>query len=122
MRVNFMASVDLSPEWRTVEVPFVRLEPQGKVPEGTRFEPGELRMIGISTPYVLEGEAPPADVRFEIDDVEVVGAGEGSAAGPPDRRGRWRPSGSRPSRRFRHRLGRAATDPKGDASAAIFPT
>ena len=105
-----------------MSVPFVQLEPQGKVPEGTRFEPGELRMIGISTPYVLgvRHRRPMSASR------STMSRWSGPVRDRPP--GASGPKGTMATIRFAPlsaipTTGRVelATDPKGDASAGHLP-
>jgi hypothetical protein len=68
--VNFMTRVDAGPEWQLVEIPFSRLAPTGKVPEGTKWDPRALQVFGVTTPQTpAAGDPATGDIAFEIDDV-----------------------------------------------------
>ena len=74
--VNFMAEVEASADWKLVDVPFALLKPLGKVPEGTRWNPDAVEVLGVTTPQVRGAEAHAAGkVDFELDDVVLYGRG-----------------------------------------------
>jgi len=87
---NFMTRVDVGPDWTLVDVPFSKLVPTGKVPEGTHFDSHAVGVFGVTTPQVPDsGEHPSGHVEFQIDDVMfyATATGAGSLApvpvGPP---------------------------------------
>jgi hypothetical protein len=79
--INYMADVEPGAGWRQVDIPFARLAPLGKVPEGTRLNPGKIENLGITTPQLPSAEDRPAeDFAVEVDDIVLYGPGQGSAA------------------------------------------
>ena len=79
--INYMADIEPGAGWRLVEIPFARLTPLGKVPEGTRWNPGKIENFGITTPQMPSAEDRPAeDFAVEVDDIIFYGPGKGSAA------------------------------------------
>ena len=74
--VNYMAKVTLTPDWSTVEIPFSRLQPQGKGMENETWNPREARWLGVQT---IPGVSGP--FSFEMDDLAWVGE-DGSATAP----------------------------------------
>jgi hypothetical protein len=75
---NYMAPIEPGPEWRLVEVPFTRLAPVGKLPDGTKFA-GHAEVVGISTPQLPSADdRAQAPIDFEIDDVALYGSIEGA--------------------------------------------
>jgi hypothetical protein len=73
---NFMAPIEAGPEWKLVEVPLASLAPEGKVPEGTRFDPEAVQVLGVTTPQLPRGDDHPPDrVAFEVDDVTLYARG-----------------------------------------------
>lgn len=85
--INFMAAVDAGAEWKLIDVPFASLVPLGKVPEGTKWDPSAVEVLGITTPQVPRGsERGDGKVMFEVDDVSLYGPGTGKlepiATGP----------------------------------------
>lgn len=122
--MNYMAAIDAAGKWRVEEIPFSQLAPQGRVPEGARFSPEAVSALGITTPLIAADRGSPAsDVAFEIDDVTIYGRTESAiepvAVGPPGSVSiaRFTPQGSIP----RDGWVEIATDPAGDASAALLP-
>jgi hypothetical protein len=73
--VNFMARVPVGPDWQSVVVPFLKLEPQGKGVETTAWDPHDARWIGISS-------VPGAQGSFEVEVDDVAWSVHGSAAKP----------------------------------------
>ncbi|HEV8700426.1 MAG TPA: CIA30 family protein [Candidatus Polarisedimenticolia bacterium] len=74
--VNYMAKVTATPAWSTVEIPFSRLQPQGKGLENETWNPREARWLGVQT---IPGVSGPFSI--EIDDVAWIGE-DGSGAAP----------------------------------------
>jgi hypothetical protein len=76
--VNFMSRVEAGPDWQLVEIPFTRLAPSGKAPEGTRWNAKALQVFGVTTPQSPTGDdRSTGDVAFEIDDVIFYAQGGG---------------------------------------------
>ena len=75
-QVNYMMKVTATPAWSVLEVPFSRLQPQGKGLENEAWNPREARWLGVQT---VPGVSGP--FAFEIDDVAWTGEG-GSATAP----------------------------------------
>lgn len=74
--VNFMTRVDAGPTWRLVDVPFARLAPVGKVPEGAKWNAASVQVFGVTTPQApAAGDRTSGEIAFEIDDVAFYGAG-----------------------------------------------
>jgi hypothetical protein len=79
--INFMAEVDASPVWRSVDIPFASLAPQGKAPEGTRWSTDAVHVFGVTTPQIpRDAEGVTGDVALEVDDVVLYGRGKGNPA------------------------------------------
>ncbi|HKB07083.1 MAG TPA: CIA30 family protein [Candidatus Polarisedimenticolia bacterium] len=73
--INFMATVTAGKDWKTVEIPFSSLRPQGKGVENERWDPRDARFLGVQT---VPGQAGPFTI--EIDDVSWTGAEKPGAA------------------------------------------
>jgi hypothetical protein len=74
---NFMAEIGAGPEWKLVEVPFATLVPQGKVPEGTKWDPAAVEVFGVTTPQMPRGEERgEGNVDFQVDDIVLYGRGK----------------------------------------------
>jgi complex I intermediate-associated protein 30 (CIA30) len=121
---NFMAEIEAGSAWKTVEVPFDSLQPQGKVPEGTRWSPEAVQVFGVTTPQLPRGEErADGKVDFEIDDVTLYGPGpEGAkpvAAGSEGRISNvpFTPLASIPSSGWVE----LAVDPAGDGKKPSLP-
>ena len=86
--VNFMARVEAGPEWTVVEVPFTKLAPTGRAPEGAQVD--RERRAGLRRDDAADASAVDApiggDFAFEIDDVVFYGTTTGRlepvASGP----------------------------------------
>ena len=80
---NFMADVESSPVWRSVDIPFASLAPQGKVPEGTRWSTDAIQVFGVTTPQIArDAEGATGEVAFEVDDIVLYGHGTAVTAPP----------------------------------------
>jgi len=75
-QVNYMMKVTATPAWSTLEIPFSRLQPQGKGLENEAWNSREARWLGVQT---VPGVSGPFSI--EIDDVAWI-AGDGPAAAP----------------------------------------
>jgi len=65
---NYMAPIEVKPEWTLVEVPFSKLQrsPPGGPPPAPAFVPKDIIMVGVST-----GSRVPGKFQLEIDQVEL---------------------------------------------------
>ena len=75
-QVNYMMKATATPAWSTLEIPFSRLQPQGKGLENEAWNSREARWLGVQT---IPGVSGP--FAIEIDDVAWI-AGDGPAAAP----------------------------------------
>jgi hypothetical protein len=73
--VNFMSRVTATPEWRSVVVPFARLEAQGKQATPASWDPRDARWIGVSS-------VPGAEGLFEVEVDDVAWSAPDPAAKP----------------------------------------
>jgi len=76
--VNFMARVEAGSEWTVVDVPFTKLAPIGRAPEGARWTASAAQVFGVTTPQTPVVDAPiGGEFAFEIDDVVFYGTKTG---------------------------------------------
>lgn len=121
---NFMADVEAGSDWQMVEIPFSRLAPLGKVPEGTRWNGDAVSAFGVTTPQLRGGESTlDGRADFAIDDVALYGgAGPGrppAASGTPGGLAvvPFAPAGSIPRSGWVH----LADDPARDGNMPALP-